>query len=194
MSDLFARFWSLVNVGDQRECWTWLGTRDACGYGVPDAALQIAFGEPSAHRMALALLRPKPAGDFEAIHSCDTPPCCNPRHLRWGSAIENTEDKRIAAWATQALLDRSSSLPISPRDHRGELVAILVPDARTPGVFRRGLVRVDRETVVAVRSDFVSGVPIREIAAKYGLTQSHTDSIAKRRIWKNIAHRPEPPG
>lgn len=35
--------------------------------------------------------RPDPPNDF-ALHSCDNPPCVNPRHLRWGSRQENADD------------------------------------------------------------------------------------------------------
>lgn len=27
-----------------------------------------------------------------ALHSCNNKPCCNPNHLRWGTAKENTAD------------------------------------------------------------------------------------------------------
>ena len=33
--------------------------------------------------------------DHHACHSCDNPPCWNPRHLRWGSPTENAMDAVI---------------------------------------------------------------------------------------------------
>jgi len=30
--------------------------------------------------------------DLYALHRCDTRECCNPAHLRWGTASENTRD------------------------------------------------------------------------------------------------------
>ncbi|MFF4385614.1 hypothetical protein ACFY0G_02290 [Streptomyces sp. NPDC001552] len=38
--------------------------------------------------------RPRPAApDNRALHSCDRPSCCNPRHLRWGSMSSNCTDR-----------------------------------------------------------------------------------------------------
>jgi hypothetical protein len=33
-----------------------------------------------------------PKGYF-VMHSCDNPPCCNPAHLRVGTALENVQDR-----------------------------------------------------------------------------------------------------
>lgn len=33
-------------------------------------------------------------GRYEAAHSCGNRPCCNKRHIRWATPLENTNDKR----------------------------------------------------------------------------------------------------
>lgn len=42
---------------------------------------RLAHGEP-------------PPGKPWALHSCHTPQCCNPNHLRWGSEAENSADRK----------------------------------------------------------------------------------------------------
>lgn len=82
------RFWSKVNIKGNEECWLWTGARDKDGYG------KFAFhsGSIPANRAALYFEK---GGEYEGMlcmHSCDNPPCCNPSHLKWGTAYENTMD------------------------------------------------------------------------------------------------------
>lgn len=37
--------------------------------------------------------RDRPSPQHQALHSCDNPPCCHPRHLRWGTNAENVRDR-----------------------------------------------------------------------------------------------------
>lgn len=77
-------FWSKVDKREADECWPWLGTVNHRGYG-------RLSNKPATH-IALSLDgRPRPVGAM-ALHSCDNPPCCNPAHLRWGTAADNVAD------------------------------------------------------------------------------------------------------
>lgn len=105
--DFGAHFWARV---DRREdpdaCWPWTGPRDARGYGrlyIPRSVCEtLNVGRTSrAGVVACGLAHgPKPegpngpvrSGAFMALHSCDNPPCCNPGHLRWGTAADNHAD------------------------------------------------------------------------------------------------------
>ena len=176
----YERFWSYVDIRDQRECWLWTGTTDGAGYGVPDAGIQIAFREPLAHRVACVLTRVRPFDDAEVLHGCDNPGCCNPRHLRWGTIAENNEDREISTWARLALNARTAQQ--SP-----PVLARITANPNAPTALRRGLTRLNADIVRAIRAAFEAGKPIRVIADEYGLTQSHADSVAKRRIWKHVA-------
>jgi len=67
-------------------CWEWTrrdGSRPK-GYGI--------YERQGAHRLAWTLTYgPIPAGLF-VCHSCDNPPCINPKHLFIGSASANIQD------------------------------------------------------------------------------------------------------
>ena len=84
-------FWSRVSIDrDANACWRWSGPVDAKGYG--EIARCAAMTERKAHRIAYALsVGPIPTGRV-VMHSCDTPPCCNPAHLTVGTNLENTRD------------------------------------------------------------------------------------------------------
>lgn len=68
-------------------CWIWAGSAKTNEYGV----VRILGVRVLAHRLSLAVFKGAPFGAF-ALHSCDTPACVNPAHLRSGSQLENVQD------------------------------------------------------------------------------------------------------
>lgn len=84
------RFWSKVNILDDNQCWEWTAARSN-GYGHFGTGKK--FGTKVAHRIAYMISNntsiPK---DMDICHTCDNPPCCNPKHLFMGTAQENMSD------------------------------------------------------------------------------------------------------
>lgn len=93
------RFWTLVDIRSDGECWLWTGVRNKQGYGRVSKRTGRTL---MAHRVALAdrLGRPIAEGML-AVHSCDNPPCVNPAHLS-----ESTQSENI-----KQAFDRGRALP-----------------------------------------------------------------------------------
>lgn len=89
-----ARFWSRVSrpiAANVDACWLWTkpGRFNATGYGVFDFN-----GKPHyAHRLSFEIANGHPAQNL-VLHSCDTPACVNPSHLRDGTHLENMKDMK----------------------------------------------------------------------------------------------------
>ena len=86
---LAERFWSKVERRSGNECWPWRASVQR-GYGA--FRLTDATGrrrQVNAQRVAYVLTwGPIPDGEH-ILHLCDTPLCCNPRHLVTGTRSEN---------------------------------------------------------------------------------------------------------
>lgn len=88
------------------KCWLWTGYVQSGGYG----QFTHSGGVISlAHRMSYIVHNgPIPAG-LDVLHECDTPLCCNPKHLFLGTDLDNHRDAvakgrkldRVPVWATR---------------------------------------------------------------------------------------------
>lgn len=88
------KFWSLVDIKNNNECWKWKG------YRIKDRKEHYGRSRCNGkfmlvHRMAWMLHNKKdiPKGMF-VLHYCDNPPCCNPNHLRLGTQQDNMNDMK----------------------------------------------------------------------------------------------------
>ena len=109
------RFWEKVDRSAGLDaCWPFVGARSPLGYG--------RFHMPGnksvpANRVAMLLSGTDPIG-FDVLHSCDNPPCCNPAHLRLGTALDNARDAQLRGRAPIKTY-KSPRLPVieCPRGH-----------------------------------------------------------------------------
>lgn len=87
--DIVSKLLDRVAISDTG-CWEFIGGRTGDRYGV------ISFGrgrQRGAHVISYEYyVGPIPKGAF-VCHSCDNPPCCNPKHLFLGSHQTNKDDE-----------------------------------------------------------------------------------------------------
>lgn len=144
------RFWEKASIGFSDECWPWAGRVSEQGYGVFDYQ-----GRPQiASRISYWLATGVEPGDLDVCHSCDNPPCVNPKHLWLGTASDNMKDASSKGRVTGA---------INPRKGR---------DVNT--------CRLEEEEVRHVRRSTLSR---KELATLYGVSSNAIRLIQLRVNW-----------
>lgn len=72
-------------------CWLWEGCTDPQGYG----QVRTRGKTCAAHREAYRAFNGDIPAGLVVMHTCDTPRCINPGHLRLGTYADNNLDKAL---------------------------------------------------------------------------------------------------
>ena len=87
------RFWEKVIRGDSDTCWLWTGATGSAGYGVLGLGGR-GTGNEYAHRISYRLHYGPIPNNLFVLHSCDNPPCVNPKHLSLGTHLDNMQQSK----------------------------------------------------------------------------------------------------
>lgn len=172
-------FWKRVDQspgqGPKGDCWEWTGYQAKrygkdTGYGRLKAI--VAPGVKAlltAHRVSWEIAHGTiPEGQC-VCHSCDNPPCVNPRHLFLGSNIENTADRVAKGRSAQG--DRSGRRLHPETYPRGE---------------QHPLAELTKEQVQVIRFLHSQGRAIRSLARQFGRGKSTITKVVKRETWREV--------
>jgi hypothetical protein len=156
--------WPYVQKGGEDECWVWTAGLTAYGYGRTGT---VRGRRRQAHIVAYELAHgPIPQG-LVVLHSCDNPPCCNPKHLSAGTQAENIADMCAKGRVAKGKKHGSKTKP----------------ESRARGS-RHGSAKVTEEVVRSMRAEYATGlISLAQLAMKHAVTRTLVADIIARRSW-----------
>ena len=189
------RFWEKVDRRSPTECWPWKKSRNRFGYGGFTSIHRRAL---RAHRVAFFLayrLWPE-----VVMHSvCDSPPCCNPAHMKAGTHTLNIAERDAKNRTARgdrsgprlhperlARGDRHGSRTHPERLARGSKNGnYTCPESVKKGE-KNGNAKLTADQVLDIRREYSAGTRITTLARQYGVTMTHVGYIVHRRAWKHL--------
>lgn len=149
-----ARIERRIAIDRETGCWNWTGQADSNGYGhmLITAEDGRRLGMKRVHRlMALIVFGEESVGDWNVLHRCDNPRCCNPSHLFLGTQADNMED---AARKGRIVVLRGLANPRA---------------------------KISDEQAAEVRRRRIAGEEIRPLASEFGISETLVFNIATGR-------------
>lgn len=137
-------FWARVQIGAASVCWPWQGTVLNNGYG------QVKFNQKKylTHRLALILSGVEVPDAMRVLHApvvCHNRLCCNPAHLRAGTAADNNHDQVLDGTANY--LRPGKHAPNGKLGQAGAALARFLVSLGNTHEVVAGWLRVSRATV-----------------------------------------------
>lgn len=160
------RFWSYVLIAGPDECWLWTRSVFKDGYG----QFRIGAWKIRTHRLAYIFTYGELSEDApQVLHTCDVRRCCNPRHLRAGTHMDNMHD--MVARNRQATGLRSGHYTTTTCTQRGE---------------RHGMAKLTDEDVLEMRRRFERGAIAADVARAWHVSHTLAPMIRDGKIWLHL--------
>ena len=153
LPDYNNRFLCKIDIKSENECWNWTASKCSDGYG----HFRFEGSIVGSHIVMYKLYNNiKDLQGLHILHSCDNPACCNPKHLRAGTASENAIDK----------VNKNRH-----NNHKGEL---------------HPSVTLTEEIVLLIRKLYKEGKSQAELGRKFEVTRANIHYIVHNKSWSHI--------
>lgn len=154
--DIESRFWSKVQKTES--CWLWTAGLNATGYGIFRLPDKCVF----AHRLSYELTNGPFPKHLSICHSCDTPACVNPAHLKPETQKYNAQDRERKGRGNHYGCKR-------PGQNRGEKN----PNAK--------ITRQDAEEIRRIYA--IGGITQTKLGNQFGVSNQTVSLIIHNLIW-----------
>lgn len=167
-SETIARFWSKVRKMKPDECWPWQASKRNKGYGAfvwADENGKVVQGR--AHRFSFEIHQHKP--EKCVLHTCDNPPCVNPRHLFEGTRKDNNDDMQR----------KGRKVPGGTHLKANGLI----------GKYERGTEHHNAKlSPLKIRQirELKTRLSYSQLSSRFGIAIGHLHRIVTRKVWKHV--------
>jgi|ERR1700747_363931 len=176
METLLKHFWSKVDIRGDDECWEWQASR-INNYGNFSIGKRYGCSNIASRFIWGALNGPIPEG-LKILHTCDNPPCCNPKHLFLGSSKDNSEDMVKKGRSAKGKKNARYGKPGTMLGMRGEF---------SPAFGRTGenhpMSKLTKTQVIDIKYGTLSP---KELRVKYGVSAPRVSEIRSGKSWKHL--------
>jgi hypothetical protein len=149
----------IANHGNSDECLVWPFRLNNHGYG----AMTIGGKREYAHRYAFQKHKGPLSPGQRVLHSCDNPPCFNPRHLFPGTQHDNIHDCMVKGRFQHGETGSSH-----------KLTEVQVEEIRRLWAQRGG------------GSRWAGGLRQQDLAERFGVKRTTIQSITRRKTWRHL--------
>lgn len=150
------RFWGYVDKSNgPNACWPWTGSTAKSGYGNFKVASYVSI---RASRFAYAVTHKRDPGAMFTCHTCDNPPCCNPKHLWLGDTKANSHD-----------MVKKGRNNTGPQDGHNN-----------------GNAKLSAEEVAKIKECILAGMNNKVIAEIFEITHSLVSLIRRGKLWGDV--------
>jgi hypothetical protein len=147
------RFWKYVKKGGENDCWEWVGAKNKNNYGI----IKIGGRKGKnmiASRFSYELHKGKIPDGLHVLHSCDNPPCVNPKHLCRGTQKKNMKDMMEKERGNKAKGEKCS------------------------------LAKLSQNEVFQIRNMYKNGTKWKNLSLIYGVSIRNIAYIVSKKTWK----------